>query len=499
MLVESYIGGVAIAWLHSLTYNTRKKWKIEREVGHIFSSVVENGLREDEKSKFEISYFVLMDYGLDLFVNCNGSDLNGFRNYVTELEYKYEARIIACNISNGIRVKVWLNGFKINFRDELEFKINSAFDMVRNSRGDTFEVKEIKNIKSPSNEIIGQDITITIPDGLNSYLLKKYIGNIEGLGKSIVKFNGNSVKIELINNNKISIDYEPISVKPYQLYVGMEANCTPIILDYKENANGFIVGKQSTGKTRVMIQGILNAIKYNDDIELYIAASDKRDLEVFKNTKHCTECSNSLEDILKMLQRLNKEVKKRNKLMPVQDMIFDIYAYNEKHKNKMTIVHFLCDEISDLMVNDDNDSNYRIKKAITDILIEIGRKGRSVGVYMTLGTQRAGSSCIHPDLKALLGNKIIFQQQNEQSIKLAVGHDDIAKIRTVTTLNMENREFMYETDGYGVGKACNISDDIIKKYIAPMVIKEKMVSKSNIVDIKKKKVNSGRHINRKAQ
>ncbi|MGL5647850.1 MAG: FtsK/SpoIIIE domain-containing protein [Clostridium sp.] len=495
MITEMYVGSVALAWLHSLTFTKRKNMQIEREINYIFDKVVDFGAREDDQKRFTLNFYTLTEYGFQLFVKCDGGDLNIFKNYIKRLEYEYEGTIIATNLTDGIRVKVWLDGMPISSEDKLSIEFDKAYDSVRNEYGDTFSIARSKEIKSPSDEVVGELLEVNIPPGLNIDLLKKYANNLNFLGKSIAKIKENKAYIEIINKTT-NIEYKPIKVKGYELYVGTKSNYNPLILNYRDNANAFICGKPTSGKTRIMIQGVLNVIGCNKDVELYIAASDKRDLEIFKNTANCTECENKLEDILKMLQRLNKEVKRRNELMPVSEMIFDIYAYNERKKDKLSIIHFLSDEISDLMVSDENDSNYNLKKAITDILIEIGRKGRSVGVYLTLATQRAGSSCIHPDLKALLGNKIILSQNNEQSIKLAVGHEDLNKIRMVSSLDTKKREFMYDSDEIGLGMACMLDDNVIQKYIKHLLVRDGNVVKINI---KKKQRSSGRFGKLKAQ
>ena len=78
---------------------------------------------------------------------------------------------------------------------------------------------------------------------------------------------------------------------------------------------------------------------------------------------------------------------------------------SEKDVKALKIIHFISDEIADLM--DCNETQ--------ELLWNLIRKSRSAGIYITLATQRASIANISPEIKAQLSNKICFSMTNSAS------------------------------------------------------------------------------------
>lgn len=497
MLAEIYVGSVVLAGIANLTYDFRKRNKIKKEIRRTFDDVMVSNNKFKLEQAFIFEDYSLKEYGFDMSIELNSGDLEEFISCVPKLEYKFDARVAAYKLNDKILAKVWINGFKISEEEKIKFEWDKAFNNIRNSRGETFLIKDIQPIKNKNTkEIVGYIIDTKIPGGLNFDLLYKYSSNLEFIGGSFIKWNKETktAEVQLITKDLKIEKFKPLKVNPWELFVGMKYNYEPIILDYSIMANSFVSGMQNSGKTRAMIQGILNILAFNnrDKVRVVLGMiSNKQDLRIFKNTEQCDYYADNIEKLNLLLDRLLKECRNRNKLFENEDMVFNLFDYNEKATNKLPIIHFLADEIADFMPIDESEKDYSLKKTIVEKLIQIAREGRSAGIYLTLATQRSDSKSLDPRLKACLSNKIIFKLANEKTAELILGEDKV-KCRLAVNLDIKEREFLVENhEGFDIGKACFIGNNEIKDILRPITVTNKsfdfIKDNNKIVDIKKKK------------
>lgn len=497
MLAEIYVGSVVLAGIANLTYDFRKRNKIKREIRRTFDDVMVSNNKFKLEQAFIFEDYSLKEYGFDMSIELNSGDLEEFISYIPKLEYKFDARIAAYKLNDRILAKVWINGFKICEEEKIKFEWDKVFNSIRNSRGETFLIKDIQPIKNKNTkEIVGYIINTKIPGGLNFDLLYKYSSNLDSIGRSFIKWNKETkmAEVQLITKDINIEKFKPLKVNPWEFFVGMKYNYEPIILDYSIMANSFISGMQNSGKTRAMIQGILNILTCNnrDKVRVVLGMiSNKQDLRIFKNTEQCDYYADNIEKLNLLLDRLLKECRNRNKLFENEDMVFNLFDYNEKATNKLPIIHFLADEIADFMPIDEYEKDYSLKKTIVEKLIQIAREGRSAGIYLTLATQRSDSKSLDPRLKACLSNKIIFKLANEKTAELILGEDKV-KCRLAVNLDIKEREFLVENhEGFDIGKACFIGNSEIKDILRPIKVTNKsfdfIKDNNKIVDLKKKK------------
>ena len=218
----------------------------------------------------------------------------------------------------------------------------------------------------------------------------------------------------------------------------------------------------------------VNLCVTRNDFDLYIGMmSEKEDLRILQNVKQCKRYCNSPAETIKLLEDLNKEMDRRNKLFAkCKEYCSNIYKYNSLVSNdkKLKIIHFISDEVADLMEYSESQ----------DLLWNLIRKSRSAGIYITLASQRATINNMSPEIKAQLGNKICFNQSNSASALSILSGEGLAK-RAVSL--EKSREFIADyTGGISIGKTLYLSEDmmvdLLKDVQKPVEIEEKQPKSS---------------------
>ena len=274
-------------------------------------------------------------------------------------------------------------------------------------------------------------------------------------------------------NNKVPDNekYEPIKVKPWQLYVGMTHYYKPIILDFKISPNALFGGASGSGKSVSVIMAMVNLIQFNtsDEVNLYLAMlSDKQDLKVLRNLPHCKYYGKDLKEVYNELKYIVKEMKNRNKLFDESDYngaITNIYEYNDKFKNnKLPIVYFIIDEVASFSINgtEETKDEENIKKKCNALMWKIAREGRSAGIYSVLCTQRGSLSNMSGEIKGNLSNQVCFYFPNTASSLTILGDGDLA---TLAVKQAKSREFIAVADEVYHGKTLFFSNNMAVNYL----------------------------------
>jgi len=485
---------------HQVKNNIKNKWKILMErVNSIDLSkdVPTNKTYSDFNKK--ANYYVLEDifikhYGFDVIVVMPyGKSLNDFRKLLPAIGVVYRGEVIAeySSTKSSIYMRCHLQGLDINEIDSIKFNWYSAFadSKKRNGNGETFKLDESEKIYHPTKldkkgnkVLIGYNFKISIPNGLSYDVLEENIVDLNKIfGICSLHFDDtkNQTSIEIMNTKVPDKEkYEPIKVKPWELYNGMTHAYKAIILNFKTSPNVLIGGSAGSGKTISMIMGLLNLVLSNDESLVQLAIcmlSDKQDLRMFKNIKHCKYYAKDTKSALKELRYLSREVSRRNKMFDEVDdsgSITNVYEYNDCHDIKLPLIYFCIDEVASFAVNgaEENDNEKKDKEKCNALMWKLAREGRSSGVYCILCTQRGSLTHMSGDVKGNLGNQICFYFPNTASALTILGEGELASL---AIRQKKQREFIAVADEIYHGKTLYLDSKMVIDYLKPLIEKDK--------------------------
>lgn len=466
-----------------------------------------NNIKPNDKNKaekefkaFDIKEIQLKEYGFNAIISIPfGNSLSDFRKLIPAIGVIYQANVIAelTATKSAIFMRVHFYGLKLSDIDDIKFKwyMNLADKDSRNIDGETYRLESKTNVYHPTlkekikvkgkdgNEVnkdrkilIGYRFKVNIPNGLSYDDLEKKLVDLNKLfGICSIKFDDdtNTTTIEIMKHKLGDNEkYEPIKVKPWELYIGMTHSYKPVILDFRYSPNVLIGGASGSGKTVSMMMALLNIVLHNDEnkVNLYVSMlSDKQDLKVFKNIKHCKSYCKDLDSVLKQLKELVAEEKRRNRLFDEASEdgeILNIYDYNKIAKNKLPITYLCIDEIASFAINgtEANDNQEKIKKKCNALLWQLVREGRSAGVYCVLCTQRGSLGNVSGDIKGIIGNMVCFHFENTASALTILGDGDLA---ILAVKQKKIREFI-TTGGEGCfGKTLFLTPKMMIEYLKP--------------------------------
>jgi hypothetical protein len=216
--------------------------------------------------------------------------------------------------------------------------------------------------------------------------------------------------------------------------------------------------------------------------------SDKQDLRMFKNIKHCKYYAKDIKSALKELNHLSREVSRRNKMFDSSDesgSITNVYEYNEVNDIKLPLLYFCIDEIASFAVNGTEENKYEeeMKKKCNALMWKLAREGRSAGIYCVLCTQRGSLSHISGDIKGNLSNQVCFYFPNTASSLTILGEGELASL---AIRQKKQREFIAVADEIYHGKTLYLDSKMVINYLEPLVEKNKefmiLDNKGRIID-----------------
>lgn len=319
------------------------------------------------------------------------------------------------NIENGYKVIVSLygTGFK---------KLEDSVDLLESSLGYMVNIEQNNNLKTATIYVITENLT---------------------------------------DNTK----YEPIYVKPFELFIGKTYTLENIKLNMKDLPHCLFSGINSSGKSLCMITALANLIHFNSerDIELFLSqVSAKKDLRKFKDIKQCRGYAQNLEEAYAMFKYLYHTMEKRiNMFNSIKNQyIDDIYEWNKAFPNrKMRIIYLCMDEFTSYMPDSlDNQEDTKLKEKCLDLLIKLIQQCRCTGIYILTSLQRPDKESLPPRLKCQFNCKVSFKQSNLASSLTVCDSDKAFYIEP-------KREAVVSADKEYLIKTLYIDNKIIKNII----------------------------------
>lgn len=463
--------------------------------------------RNDMAQAYKLLRIFVKHYGFDSIVSIPAGmrfmDLVGIVPII-ESAFKANVMLSTAEDKNTAYMRVHYMGRNISTKDMLRFNWFKTFYNAEGcitKSGETINIDEIEEIKSPNGSVVGYEVVSKIPVGLSFDKIKNSYDTItKTLGKCFLKFDFETMTLRTsIIHDPLSNDtkFYPIRIKPWELYTAMGQDWFPIILDYSQNANCFIGGMQGSGKTNAIFASFINLCNqcdgdtYEDGFELFVSnMGEKNDLRIFRDVKQCKYYANNEVEVVAMLKYLTKEMARRNRLFAKQKKFcFNIHQYNKiltDKKEQLKVIHLIGDEIADFMCNEE----------IQALLWDLIRKSRSSGIYVTMATQRGSLKNLDSEIKGQFGNQMCFSQPNIASALTIVNGEDTAK--RVMSLEKKRECLVNYMEGVKVAKTLFLDEGMMEELLEKVITdgKGKLVldNEGNIVIPKEETENNSKEL-----
>ena len=322
----------------------------------------------------------------------------------------------------------------------------------------------------------GYRAKLRCPKGLSFSMIEDSDTTISKIQDSMeckIFIKGDDFRREIIFRYKefINIDYEPLKLKPWELYVGVDTNYEQLVLNMLKYPHILIQGSNNMGKTKCIDTMLVNLINNcsDKDIELYIAKADKPDQIIYRRCNVCKGYADGFPQIYSMLKYIISIIDKRDSIITPyieNGLCSNIFEYNKaiskgliKNK-KWSYIYLVIDEYSSLMPeSNNNDVDKQICKLIQTYLERLARIGRYVGVYIVAGVQRSTIDKLPSFIKAMCNSIITFRVNNLKSSEVAIDSHE--------AVDLKPREFIYKTNSKYYGKTVNLTQQSILNNIKP--------------------------------
>lgn len=353
-----------------------------------------------------------------------------------------------------------------------------AYIGLKNVMCETFALRNVKF------EPYGFSCNIHVPNGMTLSELEneKTVNIIQDNLRCLFRIKripkSNHVEAKFITNDIPLIDFKPIKLAPYQLYMSTGIDGQPMIADMVKYPHILIQGSTGMGKTKFIDLMLANLITTEtpEDVNLFIAQADKYEQITYRKCKHCKGYADDLTGIYTMLRYLLELVKEREEILKplCEDYSYEnINSYNKaidkgelKGYKKWNYLYLVIDEYASLMPDGEfNKEVKQIKQIIQSMMDTILQKARATGLFVILSTQRATIDKMPSFVKAMCNTITTFKVNNRKSSEVAID--------TGEAVMLKQREFITKTEAIEYGRTVNLSPQLLRKWITPYKVENK--------------------------
>lgn len=184
----------------------------------------------------------------------------------------------------------------------------------------------------------------------------------------------------------------------------------PVELDLANTPHTLITGATGSGKSILQRLVAAHALLHKDEIELY--GIDLKRVELSPYFLDSREnLATTLDDALSILDKLDRSIQERCEAL--------------KSGMESKAIYLMVDELGMLLYSSGiKTEEGRLEDAkrliIRENLLRFARLGRSVGLYLFLGTQRPDAETVGAELKGLLSNRILMGSAGSQAAQLTL-------------------------------------------------------------------------------
>jgi len=335
----------------------------------------------------------------------------------------------------------------LHFVGTWETKWDKIFKSLGLYKGDKDKPILPKIVKKTERDY-GYDLLVSLPLGLTSKDFEKQkLAIEEHLNADIEMEYVNKHIFMKIIINKLKKIYPFKFVKtnhPLELLIGYVQHDKILTLKLNhQNCHILIGGMTGWGKTKFLIQMLVNLIKNTNSKDLIINLVDfkRLDYNEFEKCKHIKNFIDNISDTERLTYQLINEMNKRIVLLN-ESKCHNLEQYNSSHKEKIPYILNIIDEFADLQYS----------PKVLENIDEILRKARAVGIHIVLCTQRASREILPGTLKANIPVTIVFKTRNRTNSEIFLDSDSAAELkypgRGILLTNKEQVfQAMYIEDG----------------------------------------------------
>lgn len=229
------------------------------------------------------------------------------------------------------------------------------------------------------------------------------------------------------------IPFEPVKVKPYEVYPGLRVTGEPLVIDSIASPHVLLAGGTRRGKNGAADSILLSWLNSctEKELELYLFQCAKVDLIKYKDCKQVKCCVvGEFKEMLEIIEHLvENEIKRRLKLfepMFKQRKGENIFDYNKLNPHKkLPYCWLIFDEFLELMLQSKSKKEENeIKNAILDHIERIGQMGAAVGIQYMIIHQKPEKALCPTFIKNMSNIRICFGFEDESCGRIVLGDRD---------------------------------------------------------------------------
>ncbi|WP_346884298.1 FtsK/SpoIIIE domain-containing protein [Clostridium sp. UBA4395] len=322
----------------------------------------------------------------------------------------------------------------------------------------------------------GYDIITELPYGYTFENLNRDIDIFkEGLQFQSIQLSqvNNMVIMNCVAHYKFK-DYVSMQLPPNKILIA-DGLIKPIIVDMNKFPHMLIGGDTGTGKSRILLLILTNLIKYCGYIDLHLLQIRKNDLGVFQNCAQVKTYSKTLEEVLQALDGIDKECRRREKLIDNTKGYYNIEDYNKDNEDKLKYTYVVVEEFSFLNISrGDSKEEKALKTKCLKHLKMIVNVGRSSGVFLITALQKPTSDSIPTDIKAQLCTRISLKIADGPAAKVILGNENATKLG--------NREIICRTLEEEKGYSFTMDHNMVMENIKDRIVEKKIEKPKEVIE-----------------
>lgn len=254
------------------------------------------------------------------------------------------------------------------------------------------------------------EFVFTLPNGIdpkkvkkNDFMFKQYFGRYIEIKGDLKRFVVRVYKRGSIDLVKYNFDKYKGYAKEFKLPIICGDDVTtgnPILFDMVTHPHILNGGETGGGKSTWLRAVLTFLIQFlsPDQLHLYLCDLKAVEFVLFRNVKHVKSIQTEIDGVVNVLEILNAELDRRQKIMLEHEV-----THIDKLPTKQPYIVCFIDEFQDLRGNEE----------AMDKLMRIGAKGRALGVFLVLTTQRPSAAIVKGDIKANLTVSMAFKVKNK--------------------------------------------------------------------------------------
>lgn len=262
----------------------------------------------------------------------------------------------------------------------------------------------------------GYDMVFSLPAGICLSDFEKQQQEINQYLQAEVQFayrNGKIVAKVKTGKLKDRYDYEPKKLNSTTLLIGQSRDGLLTLTLNDESPHLLIAGMTGSGKSMLLRTMIVNLILTSKNIKIHLSdLKGGAEFGIYELSSAITSFTKDINDTLKLLETLDKEMMKRFALFKRAEVV-NIDEYNKSHKPLSKHILFI-DEFANI-IEEDKDCLKYLKRLL--------RMARACGIHIVLCTQRPDAQTVPGSIKNNVGAVIALKCNEPVNSRIILNND----------------------------------------------------------------------------